>query len=135
MEREGSRIIDERDQMRTGDVDGALAILLRHYERDGVPVFRTLCLEDRHEAARRIVETGRSTHRVWCARVFSPYLPAPESDTYRIHLDAFVATTDLYLWKLLRMDLGRSPDETRSALRTLLDGLLLHSSPPEMSPS
>jgi AcrR family transcriptional regulator len=129
MEREGSRIIDERGRARAGDVEGALVILLRHYERDGVAVLRTLSLEDRHEAAGAIVARGRSEHRAWCARVFSPYLPAAGSDAYRVGLDAFVAATDLYLWKLFRLDLGRSPDETRQVFHTLLEGLLLRSPP------
>jgi AcrR family transcriptional regulator len=129
MEQEGSRIISERDRARTGDVEGALAVLLRHYERDGVAVLRTLSLEDRHEAARQIVARGRSEHRAWCARVFSPFLPVRGTDAYRTRLDAFVAATDLYLWKLLRLDLGRTADETRLAFHTLLDGLTLHFSP------
>jgi AcrR family transcriptional regulator len=113
----------ERDQAPVGDVKGAVEVLLGHYERDGDAVLRTLALEERMAAARAITEAGRTAHRDWCARVFAPYLPAPGADGHDTRLDAFVAATDVYLWKLLRRDLGRSVQETKLALRTLLDGL------------
>jgi AcrR family transcriptional regulator len=115
----------DRDQAPAGDVEGALGILLAHYERDGDAVLRTLALEERSDAAGAVASAGRAAHRAWCARVFAPYLP----DADAVRLDAFVAATDVYLWKLLRRDLGRSADETRRALRALLDGLASLSTP------
>jgi AcrR family transcriptional regulator len=120
----------ERDQAPVGDVDGAVEILIAHYERDGDAVLRTLALEERIAAAEAITEAGRAAHRAWCARVFAPYLPAPGADGHDTRLDAFVAATDVYLWKLLRRDLGRSAGETKLALRALLDGLAALPLPP-----
>ena len=119
-----SGIPEARDRAPAGDVGGALDVLLAHYESDGDAVLRTLALEDRLPAARRIVEAGRRHHRAWCARVFGPALPAPEADGYSARLDALVAATDLYVWKLLRRDLGRSADDTRRAMATLIDALV-----------
>lgn len=113
----------ERGQAAVGDIAGALDILLRHYERDGDAVLRTIALEGRAEAARAVAEAGRATHRAWCARVFAPYLPPSDAEAYSARLDAFVAATDLYLWKLLRRDLGRSVDETKRTLQALLQAL------------
>ena len=113
----------ERDRVGEGDLEGAIQTLLQHYERDGDAALRTLALEARVEAATIIVVRGRSVHRAWCARVFAPFLPPPDSDRYRAVLDAFVAATDLYLWKLLRRDLGRTAAETEQTLRALLQGL------------
>jgi len=124
IEREAAAIRAERDRTPEGDVGAALDTLLTHYERDGDAVVRTLRLEDRLEAARSITRRGRSVHRRWCARVFAPFLPSPDDAGYRPRLDAFVAATDVYLWKLLRRDLKRSRTETRAGLRTLLDGLV-----------
>lgn len=118
----------ERDRAPTGDVEGAVDVLLTHYERDGDAIVRTLDLEDRLEAARAVAERGRREHREWCARVFAPFLPPSDREAYDTRLDAFVAVTDLYLWKLLRRDVGRTAGETKRALRTLLDGLILLSS-------
>lgn len=122
----GERVTDVgelRDRARTGDVRSALDVLLEHYERDGEAVLRTLNVEGRSAAARRIAEHGRAEHRAWCERVFSPYLPSPRAKRRRARLDAFVAATDIYLWKLLRHDLGRTQQETRDAVAALLTSL------------
>lgn len=116
-------IIAERDQAVAGDVDGALAVLLAHYERDGDAVLRTLPLEEKVPEAKAIVQAGRAGHRAWCARVFAPHLPPPGDDAYGARLDAFVAATDLYVWKLLRRDLGRPADDAARVIRALVDGV------------
>ncbi|MEX2400299.1 MAG: TetR/AcrR family transcriptional regulator [Rhodothermales bacterium] len=114
----------ERDRTPAGDLEAAVETLISHYERDGDAVLRTLALEDRLDAAKAITERGRIEHRKWCTRVFCPYLPPPEHETYERRVDAFVAATDLYVWKLLRRDLGRSAEETKRTTRMLLDGLI-----------
>lgn len=124
IEADAAGIDAERGQAAPGDVDGALDILLAHYERDGDAVLRTLALEDRVAEAKAIVTAGRALHRAWCARVFAPYLPPPEDEGYGTRLDALVAATDLYAWKLLRRDLRRSAGETARVVRALVDGLL-----------
>lgn len=118
-----SGIEDIRDRVQPGDPKTAVEGLLAHYERDGDAVLRTLSLEARSPVARRIVDHGRAEHRVWCARVFAPYLPSPRARSHRVRLDAFVAATDIYLWKLLRRDLGRTRLQTRDAFAALLEGL------------
>jgi AcrR family transcriptional regulator len=117
-----SGIEEVRDRARVGDIENALEALMDHYERDGDAVLRTLSIAERSQAAQRIVAHGRAEHRRWCARVFAPYLPSPKARDHRARLDAFVAATDVYLWKLLRRDLGRTPKQTREALAALLRG-------------
>ena len=120
----------ERGQATPGDVGGALEILLGHYERDGDAVLRTLALEEKLPEAKAIVTAGRAAHRAWCARVFAPHLPPPGDEGYGIRLDAVVAATDLYAWKLLRRDLGRPAAETARVIRVLVDGVLSLPPPP-----
>jgi AcrR family transcriptional regulator len=117
---------DDQDEVPAGDIEQALDYVLAHYERDGAAVLRTLALEDKLPAAQRLAEYGRLVHREWCARVFAPYLPAVDGATYPVQLDAFVAATDLYLWKLIRRDLGRTVEQTRQAMATLLYALADH---------
>jgi AcrR family transcriptional regulator len=121
---ESARIAAERDAAPSGDLEGALEALLRHYERDGDAVLRTLALEESVDLARSIVETGRAVHREGCARWFATHLPPPDDPGYGTRLDAFVAATDIYVWKLLRRDLARSPRETFEVIRTLVHALL-----------
>jgi AcrR family transcriptional regulator len=118
-----SGVEEVRDRAQPGDVRSAVEALLAHYERDGDAVLRTLAVEARSPAARRIVDHGRAEHRAWCARVFAPHLPSPRAGSHRARLDAFVAATDIYLWKLLRRDLGRTRQQTRDAFAALLGGL------------
>lgn len=110
----------------SGDIEQAVDYILAHYERDGAAVLRTLALESRLPAAKRLADHGRQVHREWCARIFAPYLPALDDETYPVRLDAFVAATDLYLWKLIRCDLGRTVDQTRRVISTLLHALADH---------
>ncbi len=117
---------DDQDEAPAGDIEQVLDYILAHYERDGDAVLRTLALEDKLPAAKRLAEHGRQVHRDWCARVFAPYLPAVDDATYSVRLDAFVAATDLYLWKLIRRDLGRTADQTRRVISTLLHALADH---------
>lgn len=124
IERDTSGIGADRERTAVGDVAGTLAGLLAHYESDGDAVVRTLALEGRLPAADALLAHGREAHRHWCARVFAPFLPTPSHPDHPVRLDALVAATDLYVWKLLRRDLGRSADETARALATLVDGVL-----------
>lgn len=123
-----SDVRELRDQAPVGDVPGSLRTLMAHYERDGDAVVRTLRLEGRSEVADRIVAHGRQEHRRWCARVFGPFLPAEGQPGHDARLDAFVAATDIYLWKLWRRDLGYGEARTLAAWEALL-GALASASP------
>jgi AcrR family transcriptional regulator len=124
IEADAAGIEAERGRVSVGDVEGALEVLLAHYERDGDAVLRTLALKETVAEAKAIAEAGRAMHRAWCARVFASYLPPAADGAYGIRLDAFVAATDLYAWKLLRRDLRRSAAGTGQVIRALVDGLL-----------
>ncbi|MBP9708239.1 MAG: TetR/AcrR family transcriptional regulator [Oligoflexales bacterium] len=124
IKRDSTGIAAQRELAAPGDVDQALDDLLAHYERDGDAVLRTLSIEDRFPIAKTITEEGRRIHRAACARVFSPYLPKKKRANYAEYLDAFVVATDIFSWKLLRRDLGRSSMDTRRVMRRLIDGLI-----------
>jgi len=132
IESDAAGIQTDRGQAAVGDVEGALEILMSHYERDGDAVLRTIALEERVAVAKTIATAGRAAHRAWCARVFAPHLPAEGDDSRDGRLDAFVAATDLYLWKLLRRDLDRPLEDVHEAVRTLLEGLIALSPPSEV---
>jgi AcrR family transcriptional regulator len=130
IEADAAGIEAERGQAPPGNVGEALDVLLMHYERDGDAVLRTLALEEKLPEAKAIVRAGRAAHREWCARVFAAHLPPPADDAYAVRLDAFVAATDLYAWKLLRRDLHRSAARTAQVIRALVDGLASLPHPP-----
>jgi len=100
-----------RDQAPVGDVPGAVANVVEHYERWGDAVMRVLAQEERVPAVRGPLEDGRTLHREWVERTLAPR-----------DLVAAIAATDVYVWKLLRRDLGLGVDETRRTMERLLQG-------------
>lgn len=120
-----SRRVDaERGQSEPGDIDGAIAGLLSHYESTGRLVINLLAQETgASELARQSVEAGRAYHRAWVERCFGPHLPC-EPDRRHSEVDALVAATDIYVWKLLRLDLGRPPEAVEAVINRLVRAVL-----------
>jgi len=115
----------EQDRRRAtpGDLEDILKILLEEYELMGNAVIRTIYVEDQFEVAHQILNRGRQYHREWCREVFAPFLPAQSSAGYETTLTSFVTATEIYLWKLLRKDLGKSKGETYQVFYRLLYSL------------
>jgi len=119
--RVGERIMGQRGAVPPGRVDAALDALLAHYEEEGRLVLNLLAHETSDPAAGRAVREGRAYHRAWVERCFGPLLgDAPGGSV----IDALVAATDLYLWKLLRLDLGRTRAEVRDTIERLVLGVV-----------
>ncbi len=114
----------EREKARVGDVLSAVTCLLEDYESFGDGLIRMLAAEEHLAAAQKVLSAGRDYHRSWCARIFEPYLPGPDEDQYNEMLSAYVAASDLYLWKLLRRDLAHDLDTTTAIFVRLLKGLV-----------
>ena len=66
------------------------------------------------------VEAGRALHREWVEHAFGPWL-ARKRGAARARLRArLVAVTDVYVWKIVRRDLGLDARETAATLRELV---------------
>jgi AcrR family transcriptional regulator len=118
-ERESEKVREERE-VPPGDVDGALRVLVEHYERAGDRVLRMLAEEVRSVALRGIADRGRRMHRDWCEAVFAPALAGLSSAERARRLAQLVAVCDVYTWMLLRRQSGLSRNQTELALRELL---------------
>ena len=121
----GHRVAERVDEQRSGstpgDVRAAVAELMRHYEAEGRLVLNLLAQEDGGDPlVRRAAEQGRTYHRAWVQRCFGPLMP----DRHETRVDALVAATDLYVWKLLRLDLGRSREATEAVVLRLATAVL-----------
>ena len=107
-----------------GDIPRTIEALLADYEVTGDLVIRVLAQEERQPALGRMTAKGRAEHRDWIAANFAPWLdPLPEDDVRR-RLDALIVATDVYIWKLIRRDMGRPLDELRALMRRLIDAAL-----------
>lgn len=123
------QIESERRETKVGDIDGILQALLSSYEIMGEAAIRTICLEPDLEIARKIGQKGRELHRKWCTEMFAPYLPEHHSPEFDVQLNAFIAATEIYLWKLMRKDLKLNKEQTLAIFKNLVEGLVLKNTP------
>jgi AcrR family transcriptional regulator len=119
-ERTSRQIRSERDAAPVGDVAGVVCNVVDNYERWGDHFLNLLAQEQRTAAIRAVTDTGRRYHRGWVERSFVPLLAQVPPDDYARRLAQLVAVTDLYVWKVLRRDLGLPRDETEAAVRDLV---------------
>jgi len=102
-----------------GDVGRAIDIIIEEYEQRGDLVMRMLAQEDRFEAVRTMTEQGRMTHREWVGQVFAPWLDRLEGENLRDVHDRLVIALDIYVWKLLRLDMKRGKSAVRAAMLSM----------------
>jgi len=120
MERE----IDERRIVPSGDIVAIVDGIVNDYEASGDMILRVLALEDRLPVLKELADYGRVQHREWLEQSFSPQLAGKTPAEVEWMLDSLMAALDLYVWKVLRKDRGRSPPETARIMRSLVKGIL-----------
>jgi len=114
--------INARREAPAGGLDRLIGNLLDDYEHTGDAVLRLLALEPRHAFLKEFLDYGRREHRQSVSRLFVPTRltgAAREQVT-----DMLVVATDVYTWKLLRRDMGKSVAATKAAIKTLVTGVL-----------
>lgn len=124
-ERESTRIVVEREPL---DADAptlasAVSALVAHYERDGETVLNLLGQEARSPMIADVVSTGREMHEKWVRKHCRPVLAGSSGADRKRRLEAAIAATDLYTWKLLRLDRGLGREEVEKTMMALLEGL------------
>jgi AcrR family transcriptional regulator len=104
-----------------GDVEGAVAAIVAHYEAMGDEVMRWLALADRLPVVRQVTERGIEIHREWVEEVFAPDLEALPRAARRARRAALATATDVYVWHLLRRREGLGREATRAAVLDLVE--------------
>ena len=119
-----SKEIENRRRVEPGDIDGAVRVIVEDYEAMGDLVWRSLAQEDRFPAIKAMADLGRRHHRGWIEQAFAPFLKGLGAPERKMRIDQLVTATDLYTWKLIRRDMGRSITHVRSLMRALIEGVL-----------
>jgi AcrR family transcriptional regulator len=122
----GARIrarVQEQRQAPGGTVDAELRALLAHYEAEGAMVWHLLKQEDHVPALRAPLGEARAFHRAWVERVFAQSLRSCRGEARARQVDALVAATDLYVWRLLRVDLGRTRAQVAQTMQALVQAI------------
>lgn len=124
VERLHAGVETQRGAATPDDLEGALSILVEHYELTGEAAIRALAMEERVPALRPVLDRGRRFHREWVERIFASALAgSPAGPDREQALAARVAALDVYVWKLLRRDVGLSPADTAQVMLDLVAGL------------
>ena len=118
---------DIEDERRTpsGDVAAAVRVVVDHYERRGRTALLMLAQEGHDDVARKVTDRGKAMHRTWVREAFAP---ADRATSAR--LDLLVVATDVYTWKLLRIDRGLSRAVTERRMHDLVEAVLASPPPP-----
>jgi AcrR family transcriptional regulator len=107
-----------------GDIAATVANLCTDYESTGDMLIRLLAQEARHPALGPLLNLGRVHHRQWVADVTAPWIDGLDAPVREAALDAIVACLDVYVWNLLRRDMGRSADQTRATMLRMTQAVL-----------
>ena len=119
----GHYISRQRDQAAPGDIDGAIAGLFDHYEEVGDIVIHNLANEG-DPALQPGITMGRLRHRQWVEHHFAPQLARHDPSKQDMLVDALVCACDVYTWKLLRRDMGRSRRDAEKTMALTVKTLL-----------
>jgi hypothetical protein len=111
---------EQRLRAEPGDLEGAIAALIDHYEQFGDLVVRNLA----EQADSELIETGQAGHRQWVQRQFAPQLSQLDAKGRRSLIDELVCVCDVYTWKLLRRDMGRSRSETETTILGMANAIV-----------
>jgi AcrR family transcriptional regulator len=112
------QLVTEERETPVGDMEAAVRAIVAHYEMRGRFVLRMIEEAAIDEGIATHVEEGRRMHREWVRTVFAPQLA--EADDRAEILDLLVIATDVYTWKLLRLDFGLSRARTEQRMKSML---------------
>jgi AcrR family transcriptional regulator len=116
------RILEQRGSADPGDIAGTITALFDHYEDMGDFVIRNLAEEQARPGSADWLERGRRAHRASMERQFAPGLTGrPDREAV---VDCLVVACDVYTWKLLRRDTGKSRAEAEACVGRLVTAIL-----------
>lgn len=118
------QITSQRSQAQAGDIAGVVSNLMDHYEATGDLTLRTLAQEERHEVLRSFAEMGRAVHRAWVETAFAPFLERLPAEGRSALLTKLVVVTDLYVWKLLRRDMGLGREHAERSIADMVTAVI-----------
>lgn len=111
--------VTEERHAPVGDVDAAIGVIVDHYEDRGTTALLMLAQESTDPQVAELTRRGRTMHRTWVQDVFAPFV-GPRDPL----IDLLVVSTDVYTWKLLRLDRRYSRARTQQLMHRMATSLL-----------
>jgi hypothetical protein len=119
-----AEIAGQLSDAEPGDVAAAVRTWFDHYEQFGDVVIHTLAEEADPTVAGPILEVGRAKHRQRVERLLGPLLATRPAEQRDRAVDALVCACDVYTWKLLRRDFGRSRADAEATMRLMIEAIV-----------
>jgi AcrR family transcriptional regulator len=116
--------VEAHRTVKPGDIDAAIERLFDSYEADGESTIRILAQEGRLPAVAPLLARARAGHRSTIDTNFAPWLDPLAPEKRQQALDALVVVMDVYAWKLLRRDMGRSEHDAKAMMLDLVRAVL-----------
>jgi AcrR family transcriptional regulator len=116
--------IEGRRAAKPGDFEAAVNGLARDYEEICPLVMRMLAQEDRYPPLKVLGDIGRRNHRAMVAEVFVETLGKLPPAKRTAMLDALVIAMDIYIWKLVRVDMERPVAAYKTIVKTMIHAAL-----------
>jgi AcrR family transcriptional regulator len=105
---------------RPGDVRAAVTAFFDIYETVGDLVVQRLADERRRPALKRSLDQGRENHLDGVKTVFAPQLARHQGASRAQLLTILNVMTDVYVWKLLRRDMGLDRPAAEAVVRRMI---------------
>jgi AcrR family transcriptional regulator len=103
-----------------GDIKEGVSAFFDIYESVGDLVMQRLNEERRRPGLKPTLDQGRENHRDGVKTVFAPQLERLHSAERAKLLTMLVIITDVYVWKLLRRDMGQSRPAAEAIVRNMI---------------
>jgi AcrR family transcriptional regulator len=110
--------------VQPGDVKAAISAFFDIYESVGDLVMQRLNEERRRPALKPTLDQGRENHRDGVKTVFAPQLNSLHGAARAQLLTSLVVLTDVYVWKLLRRDMGFGRAAAEAIVRQMISGVI-----------
>lgn len=119
-----ARVGAQRGTPPVGDLRACVAQLVAHYELEGRLVWHLVRQEDDVPLLAEALPEARRIHRDWVERVCAEAIARRRTPAERRRVtDALVAATDLSIWKVLRLDLGRGAGDVEATMTAMVEAI------------
>lgn len=108
-----------------GDVAAAVRACFDAYESIGDLQVQRLNTEGHRPALKLALDKGRETHREGLKIAFAPHLDRLQGEARAQLLTILLVATDVYVWKLLRRDMGLGRAAAEAIVVEILNGVMV----------
>lgn len=107
-----------------GNLQTITSAVTEFYEVYGLYLLRAIALEDRFPQLNLLLTRSRRMHREWVQHSFDVYLRALSPQNRQQLEDQLYSLTEVYFWRVYRIDLGKSREILENTWVRMLRSLL-----------